>query len=158
MRDVGSRMISKLRKLFNWPDASSANAGADKQDRIQLSTAVLLVEIARADHVRQEVEVLEMRRQLATNFGLSEGEAGTLLEAAETAVENSVSLHEFTRLLHDEMAYEEKITVIEMLWRIALVDNNLDKYEDYMIGKIADLLYIARGDVIRLKNRVIDTR
>jgi len=60
--------------------------------------------------------------------------------------------------LHDEMSYEEKTTVIEMLWRIALADNTLDKYEDYMIGKIADLLYIARGDVIRLKSRVIDSR
>ena len=49
------------------------------------------------------------------------------------------------------MSYEEKTTVIEMLWRIALADNNLDKYEDYMIGKIADLLYIARGDVIQLE-------
>ena len=54
------------------------------------------------------------------------------------------------------MTYAEKSTVIEMLWQIALADNHLDKYEDYMIGKIADLLYIARGDVIRLKNRVLE--
>lgn len=150
-------MIRKLRKMFNWPDAPG-HMEDDGQDRIQLSTAVLLVEIARADHDRQDAEVTEMRKQLAANFGLSEDESLALLEAAETAVENSVSLHEFTRVLHDEMTYEEKTTVIEMLWRIALADNNLDKYEDYMIGKIADLLYIARGDVIRLKSRVIDYR
>jgi len=149
-------MIGKLRKLFNFPETPASQD--DGQDRIQLSTAVLLVEIARADHDRQEVEDAEMRRQLVTSFGLSEEESCALLEVAETAVENSVSLHEFTRLLHDEMSYKEKTTVIEMLWRIALADNNLDKYEDYMIGKIADLLYIARGDVIRLKSRVIDSR
>jgi len=149
-------MIGKLRKLFNFPETPASQD--DGQDRIQLSTAVLLVEIARADHDRQEVEDAEMRRQLVTSFGLSEEESCALLEVAETAVENSVSLHEFTRLLHDEMSYGEKTTVIEMLWRIALADNNLDKYEDYMIGKIADLLYIARGDVIRLKSRVIDSR
>jgi uncharacterized tellurite resistance protein B-like protein len=44
-----------------------------------------------------------------------------------------------------------------MLWHIAMVDQNLDKYEDYMIGKIAELLYIYRGDVIRLKQRVIES-
>ena len=44
-----------------------------------------------------------------------------------------------------------------MLWRIALADHNIDKYEDYMIAKIAELLYIARGDVIRLRQRVIDS-
>ena len=150
-------MIRSLRKLFNWPEAPD-HTGDDGQDRIQLSPAVLLVEIARADHDRQEIELIEMRKQLAANFGLSEEASRALLEAAETAAENSVSLHEFTRLLHDQMTYEEKTTVIEMLWRIALADNYLDKYEDYMIGKIADLLYIARGDVIRLKSRVIDSR
>ena len=149
-------MIGKLRKLFNLPELQGTQD--DGQDRIQLSTAVLLVEIARADHDRQEVEDAEMRRQLAANFGLSEEESHALLVAAETAVDNSVSLHEFTRLLHEEMSYAEKTTVIEMIWRIALADNYLDKYEDYMIGKIADLLYIARGDVIRLRSRVIDSR
>ena len=48
------------------------------------------------------------------------------------------------------MTYAEKEAVIEMLWQIALADQDLDKYEDYMIGKIAELLYIYRGDVMRL--------
>ena len=55
------------------------------------------------------------------------------------------------------MDYAEKESVVEMLWRIALADHRLDKYEDYMIAKIADLLYVARGDVLRLKSRVIDS-
>jgi uncharacterized tellurite resistance protein B-like protein len=150
-------MIRKLRELFNLPEKPEQEA-SDEQDRIQLSTTVLLVEIARADHARKDVESAEMRKQLAARFNLSEEESRTLLEAAEQAVEHSVSLHEFTRLLHNEMTYTEKETVIEMLWRIALADDDLDKYEDYMIGKIADLLYIARGDVIRLKSRVMDGR
>ena len=45
-----------------------------------------------------------------------------------------------------------------MLWQIALADDTLDKYEDYMIAKIAELLYVARGDVLRLKQRVIESR
>lgn len=150
-------MIRKLREIFNLPEPADAEV-SDEQDRIQLSTAVLLVEIARADHDRQDIEIIEMRKQLAANFGLSDEESRTLLDAAETAAEHSVSLHEFTRVLHDEMTYGEKTTVIEMLWRIALADDNLDKYEDYMIGKIAELLYIARGDVIRLKSKVGDSR
>ena len=55
------------------------------------------------------------------------------------------------------MNYAEKESVIEMLWKIALVDFDLDKYEDYMIAKIADLLYVARGDVMRLKQRVVES-
>jgi uncharacterized tellurite resistance protein B-like protein len=55
------------------------------------------------------------------------------------------------------MTYAEKESVIQMLWRIALADRNIDKYEDYMIGKIAELLYVARGDVIRLRQQVLDS-
>lgn len=125
------------------------------EERIKHATAVLLVEIARADHELQETEIVEMRSQLATSFELTDNQAEELLARARSAVEEAVSLHEFTRILHAEMTYAEKEAVVEMLWRIALADRNLDKYEDYMIAKIADLLYVARGDVIRLKQRVV---
>ena len=69
-------------------------------------------------------------------------------------VEQSVSLQQFTRRLHEVMSYDEKRRVVEMMWRIALADRRLDKYEDYMVGKIAELLYISRGDVLRERNRV----
>lgn len=127
------------------------------EERIRHATAVLLVEIARADHELQEREVDEVRAQLVAAFKLSEHDATKLLARAQTAVEEAVSLHEFTKILHAEMKYAEKEAVVEMLWRIALVDRNLDKYEDYMIAKIADLLYVARGDVLRLKQRAVDS-
>lgn len=128
------------------------------RERIEHATAVLLVEIARADHDLHEAELVEMRDQLAQSFDLAEQEASALLSRAREAAEEAVSLHEFTRILHAEMSYAEKESVIEMLWRIALADRSLDKYEDYMISKIADLLYIARGDVLRIKNRVVMSR
>ncbi len=97
-----------------------------------------------------------MQQQLVEKFSLSNDEAATLIDAAQEAVEESVSLHAYTKALHSEMSYPEKEAVIEMLWHIALADQDLDKYEDYMIGKIAELLYIYRGDVMRSKHRVIE--
>ncbi len=132
----------------------SANVG---ESRIQHATAVLLVEIARADQERLVVEHEAMVKSLQMGFSLPADDAESLLCRAETAAENSVSLHEFTRVLHDELSYNEKEKIVEMLWRIALADRVLDKYEDYMVGKIADLLYVVRGDVIRLKNRVYES-
>lgn len=149
-------MIDRLLSFFGLPDEEATPAETAEQ-RIRHATAVLLVEIARADHERQQVEHGVMLGLLATQFGIDSVEAEALLSRAEAAAEKSVSLHEFTRLLHDELDYAEKERVIEMLWRIALADRVLDKYEDYMVGKIADLLYIARGDVIRLRNRVYES-
>ena len=148
-------MIGKFR---NWLRRTSEPVDTvPVQDVIQLSVAVLLVEIARADYDHKEVEFREMQKQLARRFDLSDDAAAELLHVAEKRVEDSVSLHEFTRALHAKMSYAEKEAVIEMLWRIALSGKDLDKYEDYMIGKIAELLYVYRGDVIRLKQRVFES-
>jgi len=148
-----------IRKLKDWfVRLEKPGEEARQPNSVQFCVAVLLAEIARADHEHKEVETDEMRRQLGAEFDLSGEQTRELVEAAQHAVENSVSLHEFTRTLHSEMSYAEKEMVIEMLWRIALADQDLDKYEDYMIGKIAELLYIYRGDVIRLKHRVIESR
>jgi len=149
-------VIDRLLGFFGLPDEEATPSETAAQ-RIRHATAVLLAEIARADHERQPIERAVMLELLATQFGVGAADAESLLRRAEVAAENSVSLHEFTRLLHEELDYAEKERVIEMLWRIALADRVLDKYEDYMVGKIADLLYIARGDVIRLRNRVYDS-
>jgi len=148
-------MIDRLLSLFGLSE-EEASAGVGEA-RIEHATAVLLVEIAAADHERLAIEHDTMLALLKDTFSLSAVEAEQLLSRAESAAENSVSLHEFTRVLHAELSYAEKEEIIEMLWRIALADKVLDKYEDYMIGKIADLLYVARGDVIRLRNRVYES-
>jgi len=148
-------MIDRLLSLFGLAEEeTSADIG---EARIEHATAALLVEIAAADYERLAIEHDTMLALLKDNFSLSAVGAEHLLGRAERAVENSVSLHEFTRILHAELSYAEKEKIIEMLWRIALADKVLDKYEDYMIGKVADLLYIARGDVIRLRNRVYES-
>jgi uncharacterized tellurite resistance protein B-like protein len=148
-------MIDSLLKFFGRTDDLPDEQCV--QERLRHAVAVLLVEIARADHNLHDVELAEVQGQLVGSFELNEADASDLLDRACRAVEESVSLHEFTRILHAEMSYAEKAAVIEMLWRIALADRDIDKYEDYMIAKIAELLYIARGDVIRLRQRVIDS-
>ena len=119
-------MISKLREMFGWSEVEDESS--DAADRMQMATAVLMVEMARADHVRQDSEIATIKAQLESHLNLQEEQVQKLIDAAEIAVENSVSLHEFTRVLHAEMTYAEKSTVIEMLWQIALADNHLDKY------------------------------
>lgn len=147
-------MIGKLRTLLSpllaEPDQLEDDTALD------LAVAVLLVEMARADNDVDDLEEREIRYQLESTFGLAAEAAATLLERAHRVVEDSVSLHEFTRVVHESMDYREKQRVIEMLWQVALTDHNLDKYEDYLVGKLGELLYVSRGDVIRLKNRVME--
>ena len=78
------------------------------------------------------------------------------MEEASRTADHVGSLQAFTRRLHEALTYEEKQAIVEMLWKVALADSHLDKHEDHLVRKIADLLYVSHGDLIRIRNRVKD--
>ena len=41
-----------------------------------------------------------------------------------------------------------------MLWELAMADRELDKYEDYLVHKIADLLYVSNTVVLRIRHEI----
>lgn len=142
-------MLSRLRQFL---DASATPADRpDPAARVRLAVAALLVEIARADHDEHAVEHEAIAGLIARHFQLDRAGADELLAEARSAVDGSVSLREFTAPIHQELTYADKQRIIGMLWDVALEDRTLDKYEDYVIGKVAELLYVSRGDVVRLK-------
>lgn len=120
-------------------------------DRIGLAMAGLLVEAARADHQITEDELRTLGGLLAQRFDMDSGEADSLVHRARDAVERSVSMFEFTRPLQDALSYEERIEFVRMLWDVVFADRQLDRYEEYLVGKVSELLYVARGDVIRAR-------
>lgn len=146
-------MIGKLKKMLEGLAPAEIE---DRETSLELSVAVLLVEMARADHQLAAAEQATIRELLNEKFDLTGDAAETLLHEARGVAEDSVSMHDFTRAIHEGMNYDEKQRVIEMLWRVALADRNLDKYEDYLVGKLGELLYVSRGDVIRLRHKVAD--
>ncbi len=149
-------MIGKLGALLQRL-SQPGHAPVDP-DRVPLAMAALLVEAARADHNVKEAELEELGTLLAGRLGLAPEEASNLVRRARTAVEQSVSLYEFTRPLHEAFSYAEKEEFIGMLWHVACADRRLDKYEDYLVGKVSELLYVARGDVIRLRHEALQLK
>ncbi len=149
-------MIGKLKKLVHSLLPADEPGRGDKKP-LELTVAVLLMEIARADYQIDETEEREIARQMMAGFGLSEVDVGGLLKQARGIAENSVSLQEFTRHLHTSLDYSEKQRVIEMLWQVAMADRKLDKYEDYLLARLGELMYVSRGDVLRIRNRVMES-
>lgn len=147
-------MIGRLESLLRGLAARSAPM--PDPDRVPLAMAALLVEAARADHLVKEAELEELGARLAVGLDLAPDAAMDLVQRARAAVEKSVSLYEFTRPLHEAFTQGERLDFIRMLWQVALADRHLDKYEEYLVGKVAELLYVARGDVIRLRNAVLE--
>ena len=131
-----------------------AESPRDTAPARRLAVATLLVEIARADFEVDSSERSAIRRMLASAYGLDPGAARSLVEEAERAVEEAVSLHEFTSRLNEELSPPEKVEIIEMLWRVAFADGRLDKYEEHLVRKAADLLYVPHRRFIRAKLKI----
>ena len=151
-------MLKKLRDIFTT--SLSENGGSDTDSRehaLRLATATLLVEVVRADYEELASETEAVIGQLQRHFQLTDDETRLLIKEAEQNADHSVSLQDFTRLLHEQLTEAEKHSVIAMLWEVALADNHLDKHEDYVVRKVAGLLYITHSDLIRIRNTVRST-
>jgi uncharacterized tellurite resistance protein B-like protein len=148
--------MSLLASIRRRLEGGTPEAPAARADSVRLATAALLVETMRADFDASEVERGVLTSLLERRFGLTRDEADDLVADAEQAADKSVSLYDFTRVLNDALAGGEKLAVIELLWRACLADGRLDKYEDHLVGKLAELLYVPRAEVIRLRNAVRD--
>ena len=135
---------------------SSVDSGAatteDRESALRLATAILMVDVARADYVFEESEFDHLLKLIEAHFGLSPEDAAELVNVAGDKAEDLVSVHHLTHLLHEHLDEQEKAHIIALLWQIAYADGRLDKYEDSLVLKISDLLYVSRGRVMRLKH------
>ena len=132
---------------------SAADIEADTRDAaVRLATAVLMVDVALVDSRFDETEFDRMLQLVKEHFGLGTQQAAELINAANAKADELVSVHEFTQLLHKHLSDDEKSRVVQLLWTIAYADGELDKYEDALVLKISDLLYVSRGRVMRLKH------
>ncbi len=133
----------------------SDSAATDSKVRdaaLRKATAVLMLDVARADQVFDQSELDRVLELVASHFGLSEKEAAELIDDADEEAEDLTSVHQFTQLLHEHLNEDEKARIVSLLWQIAYADGQLDKYEDSLVLKISDLLYVSRGRVMRLKH------
>ena len=151
-------MLSKLRRFYDTFLNPAGAAAQDPEQAVRLATAALLMEMARMDECIDSGERRRITQLLQSVFQLSTQESAALQEIAEQTAQDAASYHEFTTLLNRQLGQAQKIKVIEYLWEVAYADDQLDKYEEHFVRKIADLLHIAHKDFITAKHRVLDRR
>jgi uncharacterized tellurite resistance protein B-like protein len=149
-------MLKALTDLFDRGFAAKGAKPEDREHALRIATALLLIEVARADYEDDLAEGAAIAEQLREFFALDESEAALLVEEAQQQADHAVSLQSFTRRLVEQLTEAEKHRVVEMLWRVALADTRLDKQEDYVVRQVAELLYVSQRDLIRIRNRVYE--
>ena len=147
-------MLKKIKEhISNLSNEPLEMADQEQKDTeiINNACAALLIETALADKVFNEEEMISMKQTLNKVYKVDEQDIEELINESKKKVSESTSLYEYTRLINDLCNYEDKIRLISNLWSIAFADQHLDKYEEYLIRKISDLLHVSHKDFIQQK-------
>lgn len=116
-----------------------------------VATALLLLELARANFEVADEETAEIRRLLAERYQLDDSALDALLTQAQLGAQRSVSLHTYLQALNQRLDADGKRALIEMLWQVAYADGVLDKHEEHLLRRLADLLYIPMSDYLQAR-------
>ena len=113
------------------------------QDEKTLSIACLLVEAALIDESFGDDEKKVISKILQKNFNIKDEKR--LEEIIDEAVKNfneASDLVTYTKKIKDHWPLSERVEVIEMLWKVCLIDGVLEPYEDMLIRRVSGLIYV----------------
>jgi len=151
MLDVVKRFFSKV------TEDESKTIDEERNHDTRVATCALFVEMARIDETFTQAEMDAILSILKEKYGLSREHADALIAEADKALDESVDLWQFARLINENYSNEEKIEIIETLWKIVYVDGKMDKYEHYLMNKLATLLRLSHEQLIDAKLKVLDS-
>lgn len=149
-------MLEAIKRFFTDQLAGGSAAEQSPEHRLQLATAALLLEVAGADQAVHHLELSTVERAIQRSFQLSESEIKELMRLAQEQVQESTSDFPFTRLINEHYGEADKLRLVEMLWEVAYADGELDKYEEHLVRRIADLIYIPHQAFIAAKLRAAE--
>jgi uncharacterized tellurite resistance protein B-like protein len=140
---------SLLVQFFNLSD-ESASSVSDSHS-LQLATAVLLIEVMRADAGVNDQERASTVQALRSKFALTDDETQHLLSQADSAAKHSNDYFRYTSAMNEHFTQAQKIMVVELMWQVAYADGDLDAHENHIISKVASLLHVTHGEYIAAK-------
>ena len=137
-------------KLFKNLFKTKEIEAESKDSSIQKSICSLMIEVAYADDQLDESELKAMANSLG-KLAIEEEEIQEIVDATLAKSKESISFYEHTRILNDQLDYDQKKEVLNSVWAIAFADGEMDKHEEHLIRRIADLLYLNHKDFINAK-------
>jgi uncharacterized tellurite resistance protein B-like protein len=150
-------MLKTLKDLLaNLAPPPPTVPAADAEHTLQLATAVMLVEVMRADPETSEAERRAVIAALRDKFALADDELARLVELAERTARGATDWFAFTSHINERFDMPAKLRMIEHMWRVAYADGHLTAHEQHVLWRVADLLHVPQGAYINAKMRARD--
>lgn len=151
-------MLDRVKRFFGKvTEGNFKTPGQITDHDVRIAVCALLVEMARIDETFTATEMETILSILQDKYGLSQEYAEALITEAERALAESVDLWQFSNLINENYSEEEKIEIIETLWRVVYVDGKMDRYEHYLMKKLKNLLRLSHSQLIEAKLKVTDS-
>jgi len=142
-------VIDRIKQFFT---TEISNPDGDITHQHQLAAASLMVEVMVIDRHLDSDELSVIKQLLKQQFELVDDEIAQLITLAQKEVDEATSLYQFTRLVNDHFDRSSKNHLMKNLWQVAFADDQLDKHEEAMIRRIAELIHVSHSDFIRSKH------
>lgn len=146
-------MLDRLSQWFSG-QALQADSSSDER-RWHLAAAILLFEVARSDHQLEETELQRLQQVLREQWSLDESALQELLQVAGREAEHSASLHKHLDVINRDFNQRQKYALLCGLWQVACADGEIHHYEEHLIRRLADLLYLPHSEFIRAKHEAL---
>jgi len=148
-------MLTKLQKFFDQYLGKNTKNEIPLERRLQMATAALMVEMLHVDQQVTSQEEIKLRKLLEQRFSLSSSEIESLIDLANNEKREATDYYQFTSLLNNHYSQQQKVNLVEDLWQLAYADHELDKYEEHLLRRLAELLHVPHQDFIRTKHKVL---
>ena len=147
-------MLKFIKDILAPPPGGKDSLQEDVKKRIQIATCVLLLEIATSDEDFSLEEQTTVKKILSEDVGIAAEQLEEILAESRSHRSENVDIWEYTHIVNKNFSHAEKISLIEWIWRVIYADGILNKYEDYMVHKLADLLLLEHDELIAAKLKV----
>lgn len=144
-------MLDKIKDFFHAEFRPSEQKPMDESQK-RLACAALLIEVAIIDNEFDADELATLKTILFEEFNIPAEDIDALVTMAHSECSEATSMYQFTQLINQQCSFEEKFELVTSMWRIAFADGDLDKYEEYIIRKVSDLIHLGHGEFIRAKH------
>ncbi len=144
-------MFDLVKKILGDKTAQKTGSESNKVEDANIALCVLLLEAAHVDGECSDEEKEHVILTLTTQCGISREEIDVFIASGDKKRKDSVDIFRFTRYMNDNFTKDEKIEVMEAVWRIIHIDGRLEAHEDQFAHKLANLLRLTHKELIDAK-------